>query len=398
MQKVIIQKLGPINYCEITIKPFTIFIGDSGTGKSIILRTISLLKWIYKKMQYKAILKHSKTKTDALRFRLDGLLKNSMLEDFFTKDTYVELLENDVSVIVIKNGKLTPKYKNIKKNSLAIGKILFLNDIRSSLPEILSSPSGKRARFSYYTSDMIENFYKSFYHFKKYDLDTIDLSISSKKRVAYDQIYVTRKGGEIKFENASSGEKNLSIIELICSYFAEHYDFSNSFNNTLTGLIVNGAVFENLGRLQDYLKNNEKQSFMDIFIEEPEANLFPEKQKRIAYYLASLQKMRNKPELILSTHSPYILTSINNLLLANQIIKQNNKLKDEVVKIIDDKFLLDVEQFEAYLVSDETVQSIINKETNLIDAEAIDSASVSSSKEFDSLLEIQLGIFESGQK
>ena len=48
MQKVIIQKLGPINYCEITIKPFTIFIGDSGTGKSIILRTISLLKWIYK--------------------------------------------------------------------------------------------------------------------------------------------------------------------------------------------------------------------------------------------------------------------------------------------------------------------------------------------------------------
>ncbi|OUT10434.1 hypothetical protein B9N62_10060 [Campylobacter concisus] len=389
MQKVIIQKLGPINYCEITIKPFTIFIGDSGTGKSIILRTISLLKWIYKKMQYKAILKHSKTKTDALRFRLDGLLKNSMLEDFFTKDTYVELLENDVSIIVIKNGKLTPKYKNIKKNSLAIGKILFLNDIRSSLPEILSSPSGKRARFSYYTSDMIENFYKSFYHFKKYDLDTIDLSISSKKRVAYDQIYVTRKGSEIKFENASSGEKNLSIIELICSYFAEHYDFANSFSNTLTGLIVNGAVFENLGRLQDYLKNNEKQSFMDIFIEEPEANLFPEKQKRIAYYLASLQKTKNAPELILSTHSPYILTSVNNLLYASELVKQDQSLKEKVTEIIDDKFLLDAENCSAYLIEGGVAKSIIDKETNLINADELDSVSGSIMQDFERLMELQ---------
>jgi hypothetical protein len=389
MQKVIIQKLGPINYCEITIKPFTIFIGDSGTGKSIILRTISLLKWIYKKMQYKAILKHSKTKTDALRFRLDGLLKNSMLEDFFTKDTYVELLENDVSIIVIKNGKLTPKYKNIKKNSLAIGKILFLNDIRSSLPEILSSPSGKRARFSYYTSDMIENFYKSFYHFKKYDLDTIDLSISSKKRVAYDQIYVTRKDSEIKFENASSGEKNLSIIELICSYFAEHYDFANSFNNTLTGLIVNGAVFENLGRLQDYLKNNEKQNFMDIFIEEPESNLFPEKQKRIAYYLASLQKMQNKPELILSTHSPYILTSVNNLLYASELVKQDQSLKEKVTEIIDDKFLLDADNCSAYLIEGGVAKSIIDKETNLINADELDSVSGSIMQDFERLMELQ---------
>ena len=109
MQRVIIKNLGPIRECDITIKPFTVLMGDSGVGKSVILRTISLLKWIYKKMQYKAILKHSKINTDALRFRLDGLLKNSMLEDFFSKDTYIELIENNTSVIVIQNSKLMPK-------------------------------------------------------------------------------------------------------------------------------------------------------------------------------------------------------------------------------------------------------------------------------------------------
>ena len=392
MQRVIIKNLGPIRECDITIKPFTILMGDSGVGKSVILRTISLLKWIYKKMQYKAILKHSKINTDALRFRLDGLLKNSMLEDFFSKDTYIELIENYTSVIVIQNSKLMPKYKSIKKDSLLIGKILFLNDIRSSLPEILSSPSGKRAKFSYYTSDMLDNFHESLDFFKSYSLNTIDLMINSKKRVAYDQIYVNKKEREIKFENASSGEKNLSILELICSYFSEHYDFSNSFSGALTSLIVNGAVFENLGRLQDYLKNKEKQKFMSIFIEEPEANLFPERQKNIAYFLASLQKKKNRPELILSTHSPYILTSLNNLLFANQIIKENETLKEKVNKIIDDKFLIDHEDCEAYLVSDGTVISMMHEETKLIDADEIDNVSVSSAKDFDSLLQIQMEV------
>ncbi len=388
MQKVIIKNLGPIKDCEIDIKPFTVLIGDSGVGKSIILRTISMLRWVYKKMQYKVILKHSKAKTDALRFRLDGLLKNSMLEDFFAKDTYVELLEDDVSIIVIRDRKLTPQYKHIKRNSLLIGKILFLNDIRSSLPEILSSPSGKRARFSYYTSDMIDNLLESLDFFTMYQLKTAQLSVSSKKKVAYKQIYVSKDGKEIKFENASSGEKNLSIIELICSYFSDHYDFSEGFISTLTDLVVNGAIFENLGRLQDYLKNKEKEFFMNIFIEEPEVNLFPEKQKQVTYFLASLQKMKNRPDIIMSTHSPYILTSINNLLLASQLIKQDKNLKEKVGEIIRDDFLLDVSHLEAYLISDGAAKSIIDTEAGLINADEIDSVSVSLAQEFDKLLDL----------
>lgn len=388
MQKVIIKNLGPIKDCEIDIKPFTVLIGDSGVGKSIILRTISMLRWVYKKMQYKVILKHSKAKTDALRFRLDGLLKNSMLEDFFTKDTYVELLEDDVSIIVIRDGKLTPQYKHIKRNSLLIGKILFLNDIRSSLPEILSSPSGKRARFSYYTSDMIDNLLESLDFFKMYQLKTAQLSVSSKKKVAYKQIYVSKDGKEIKFENASSGEKNLTILELICSYFSDHYDFSEGFTSTLTDLVINGAIFENLGRLQDYLKNKEKEFFMNIFIEEPEVNLFPEKQKQVTYFLASLQKMKNRPDIIMSTHSPYILTSINNLLLASQLIKQDKNLKEKVSEIIRDDFLLDVSHLEAYLISDGAAKSIIDTEAGLINADEIDGVSVSLAQEFDKLLDL----------
>ena len=128
---------------------------------------------------------------------------------------------------------------------------------------------------------------------------------------------------------------------------------------------------------------------MDIFIEEPESNLFPEKQKRIAYYLASLQKMRNKPELILSTHSPYILTSVNNLLYASELVKQDQSLKEKVTEIIDDKFLLDAENCSAYLIEGGVAKSIIDKETNLINADELDSVSGSIMQDFERLMELQ---------
>ncbi|MCD8212750.1 MAG: hypothetical protein LUC34_01630, partial [Campylobacter sp.] len=238
MQKVIVRKLGPIEECEIVLKPFTVFVGESGTGKSVMLRAISLLRWIYKKMQYKELLKQSKTRSDALRFRLESLLRISMLEDFFTKETYIEFFVDEISLITIANGKLNVKYNQIKNNTFLVGKILFLNDIRSSLPEILSSPSGKRAKWSYYTNDLIENFYESIRYSRNFSLETMNITLTSKKRVGYDQFYILNNNNEIKFENASSGEKNISILELVCKYFAESYDFADGFSKAVVDLIT----------------------------------------------------------------------------------------------------------------------------------------------------------------
>lgn len=79
--------------------------------------------------------------------------------------------------------------------------------LRSSIAEIISSPSGKRAKFSYHTNDLIENFYTSFSNFKTFNLSTMDISLTSKKRVGYEQFYIINKNNEIKFENSSSGKK-----------------------------------------------------------------------------------------------------------------------------------------------------------------------------------------------
>lgn len=387
MQKLIIRNLGPIKQAEIELRPYTIFVGESGTGKSVILRTISLLRYIHKQMRYKVLLKKSKINSDALRFRLGSLLKQSLLDEFFNKNTYVELQEYDTSIVVIENLKLKAQYKNIDKSKyIYIDKIVFLNDIRSSLPEILSSSGGRRAKFSYFTNDMIENFFESFNENKKFHLSTMDINLTSNRRVGYEQFYIVNKEKEIKFESASSGEKNSIILELICTYYAQQYTFSKSFRDAVIEFIINKADV-NLEKLQSYLEEKEIKNFLNIIIEEPETNLFPTNQKNIVYFLSSLRKEKNEPNIIFSTHSPYILTALNNLLYANRLEKKI-KEKEKIYNIINKKYIIEQETFTAYLVENNSIKNIFDEKIGLIDAEVIDNVSGKIMQDFESLLEL----------
>lgn len=66
-----------------------------------------------------------------------------------------------------------------------------------------------------------------------------------------------------------------------------------------------------------YLLNNRKSFFI---IEEPESHLFPNAQKLITEFISLAKNDGNK--VLLTTHSPYILGTINNMLYANRISKQ----------------------------------------------------------------------------
>jgi hypothetical protein len=56
-----------------------------------------------------------------------------------------------------------------------------------------------------------------------------------------------------------------------------------------------------------------------LYIEEPEAHLFPEAQAGVLEVLASLlRKPGSRSQMVLTTHSPYLLAKANNLLLAGK--------------------------------------------------------------------------------
>ena len=59
-----IVDFGPISEIELNnISPLTVFIGKSGSGKSTIMKVLSLFRWMYKRVNLRSFIKHSKIKT-----------------------------------------------------------------------------------------------------------------------------------------------------------------------------------------------------------------------------------------------------------------------------------------------------------------------------------------------
>ncbi len=102
------------------------------------------------------------------------------------------------------------------------------------------------------------------------------------------------------------------------------------------------------------------------------------------------KKDKNKTiHIAFSTHSPYILSSLNCLLFAYEVANKNTNLKEKVETIIPNKFWLDINKFNAFKVENGEVFSIIDKETNLILTESIDEVSEEIGILFDSLLDLE---------
>lgn len=135
-------------------------------------------------------------------------------------------------------------------------------------------------------------------------------------------------------------------------------------------------------------RRNPKRSA--TYIEEPEAHIFPSAQKKIVELIAMAFNYReSQSEFFITTHSPYILTAINNLLQAGELYSKATDRPDiiaNLTKIVPKFRALDNKQIAAYSLSDGKCTSILDVETGLIDASLIDEVSDQIAEEFDNVL------------
>lgn len=125
-----------------------------------------------------------------------------------------------------------------------------------------------------------------------------------------------------------------------------------------------------------------------VYIEEPEAHLFPSAQRNIIELIATVFNSRKEQlQFFITTHSPYILTSINNLLQAGSLYEQSISL-DELEKIVPRYKALMLSDLSAYALENGRCTSIICPDTGLIDANVIDRISDDLAIEFDKLLNL----------
>ena len=128
-----------------------------------------------------------------------------------------------------------------------------------------------------------------------------------------------------------------------------------------------------------------------IYIEEPEAHIFPTAQKNIVELISTVYNARkNSLQFFITTHSPYILTAFNNLLQAG--ILATDATEDKIEKIsryVPKTRFLNPQEVTVYSLENGSCQSIIDSETGLIDTNIIDEVSNELAMQFDELLELE---------
>lgn len=133
-----------------------------------------------------------------------------------------------------------------------------------------------------------------------------------------------------------------------------------------------------------------KKSF--IVIEEPEAHLFPEAQKEIIN-LISLLVNSTDSQIIITTHSPYILTSLNLLLYSWRVENSRRIQSNEMV--IPKSIRLSSYKFAAYMIENDILnnefimRSLIDLESSLIDTAYIDKVSEITNEDLEKLIELE---------
>lgn len=99
-----------------------------------------------------------------------------------------------------------------------------------------------------------------------------------------------------------------------------------------------------------------------VVIEEPEAHLYPKTQDLALRYIVQFFNSNPNNQVIINTHSPYLILALNNLLFAYQV--NNEKIIQETG--IDKESWLNPQRFGAYLIENGTVRKIFDKVEGLI--------------------------------
>lgn len=319
-ERLTIKNFGPIKELDIEIKPLMVFIGESGSGKSAILKLMSLLRWVHKQNNLQTFLKQ-KDDISLQKLFFDNLFVTE-IEEFVTEKTRIEFIFGNTKYKLSANKKFT--FKQVKREDITFDKIVFLTENRGILPYVKNNKISLSisSLLPYYFQDTFDNFNKANESRKDSDfkINSTNLVLFNEKSDK-NQLFVKDEKGKkfkIKLENSSSGTKTALPLELIVNYCTNKFDFNE--------VLSNAYVRAGLGSIVTKDFNNAKN--LSFFIEEPELSLFPAAQRRLINRLVKDCFTENKQEncttrLAFATHSPYIVNHLN--LLIQAFDKQNTE-------------------------------------------------------------------------
>ena len=345
MERLIVKNFGPLKDVDIELNKINLFIGENGSGKSVLAKIVTIVlnvenhmidkKNLFKKFQ---------------EYYIDFLTNETIIQFFVKESLLFEIREKEINNSVsfkefhplieaeirksqekiISENKLTTQYIPAERNLISLFNKYVTTFITADipLPKFLLNFSSQyvRAREKIRALDFLNVKYK-FQNDKEY-------------------IFYNDKDF-LLLERSSSGVQSALPLYITVKYFA--------------------------------------QKHKSIIIEEPEQNLFPKAQNETIKYI--IEQVSDENELFMMTHSPYVLSTLNTLMMAHKAGSLGEESKEEVSKLINEKQWINPNNFSAYYLENGVARDIKGR-TGLISENEIDEISDEMTYDFEELLTI----------
>ena len=345
MERLIVKNFGPLKDIDIELNKINLFIGENGSGKSVLAKIVTIvLNFNNHLIDEKRLFKKFKeyhidffTKKTIIQFFIGQTLcfeiKNKKIkstgQQFVNEHPIIQFEIKKVQDRLIDENKLTTQYIPAERNLIS----LFNQSIYSFLSYDIPLPK------------FILSFFSEFEKARKEitELSFLDVKYvhSEKDRIYYDE------DNFLHLEHSSSGIQSALPLYLTVKYFAQKHS--------------------------------------SIIIEEPEQNLFPKAQMETIKYI--IEQVSSENNLFLMTHSPYVLSTLNTLMMAYKAGILGEEARTEVSKLTKEEQWINPQEFSAYYL-DNGIARDIKGRTGLISENEIDDISDDMACDFDELLAI----------
>ena len=433
--KLIVKNFGPLKDIEIEVREMVTFIGAQASGKSTLAKLLSIfedenfrrnenIKFedelkkynILNYLQRETIIEYNNIKSDKnyVNFSYENenfqkynsfywidLIKSN--NDKENIEIFKGMINSDLNFLIFNKLEYIQKFvkifnENDEKQEL-INYIVLTKNKRQKIDvnkifEILKTEGSTENYISFY--EKLINILPEIYSFDSIYIPTersfLHLIAENILGLINNNVqipkYLLESGQDYEKAIKTIKELPLSIINKKLQYKREgktSYIYHNK--NEKVDLLESASGLQSIIPvllLVEYAKSLKDEYNFNFVVEEPELNLYPKAQHELIKYLVK-NCLLDRKNLILTTHSPFVLASLNNLLLAYD--KGQTKPK-EVNKIIKKDSWLNPKNFIAYQLKNGKAYKIMDDKLGQIKENMIDTISDDFSDEFDKLLDL----------
>ena len=418
MPQLRIKNFGPIkngfteNDGFMEISPVTVICGNQATGKSTIAKLYSTFTWLEK-----AYLKSNLENNKFLNIDFVSYCSEQKLSEYFNGETEITYI-GFICRFEYKDNQFTQNaiddfYTKLKNYNRP--KIMYIPSERNLLSVVDDAENIKKLPLM--LSILLEEYNKAK---KNSETGIFELPISDIK-LQYDKQTLSTKVltnvGSVDILNSSSGIQSVAPISLVTRYLTKIVTSDFAKNIKKLSLNERNAIKDWLGRISDnksettlyYLdqifygqKVDEKiQRKIEVLIhfffntrfinivEEPEQNLYPESQGKVLYELLECMNSNKDNQLIITTHSPYILSYLTLSAKAAELLNKGVPA-DKIEKIVPEKSAVSGDKITIYETKEDGSITKLSPYENLpSDENLLNKAMAEGNENFSELLDLE---------